>query len=143
MNMLYYCDICFQKECENLMLHWSSRRHSFFEISYLTRFLTSWTVVKKLIASFQQLYKAKSFILRPKKVNNHKWSINYLSLFSWLTYLSLSIFLLNNFCCVINCLKTNCVTIYRAECLGIANLQTICSSCISEENNTVSSRFRK
>ena len=55
-----------------------------------------------------------------------------------LTSLNVSIFIVNNFYVVTNCLKINCVTIYRGKCLGIVTskiLRTNCFRCNSEKKS--------
>ena len=55
--------------------------------------------------------------------------------------LNLSIFIVNNFNCAINCLNMNRVTICRAKCLGIVTLKVLWTSCSRFNSGEKSPKF--
>ena len=60
-----------------------------------------------------------------------------------LTSLNFSIFIVNNFYCVINCLNMNGVTICRAECLEIVTLKVFSTSCFCYNSKEKITKFSK
>ena len=58
-----------------------------------------------------------------------------------LTSLNLSIFIVNNFFYVINCLIINRVMIYRAKCLGIVTSKVLLATCYRYNSEEISAEF--